>query len=414
MGWACATVAPWALAAGLLVSFTASANQDADPGFSSAVRAGLSSAIDPALLVPPAPRGAGATLGLAWPVHGRIHNAGFTVEDPVAFDPEALGLPPRHALKASAQGFPEVRRGRKGDPLVALRPTFSRRGLDAGIGRGPRLDDPRRIVFSRDERALPPTVMMQGSLELPPPETMTTFEPWAGDGPTLTGPTSAPASPHTGAATEMTYDPSRPPDAIDGGTPSVPRAIALGSTTPAPADATPVEIAAAPVSFPSDGKAGMTAIAKADDALRPHYSALIDPERMSQEQRCLAEVIYFEARSEPEDGQAAVAQVVLNRVRSGLYPKSVCGVVYQNRHRHLACQFTFACEGKSLRIADNSSWKQAVRVAREVTDGTTYLADVGGATHYHADYVRPRWSRKLKKMDVIGRHIFYKLRPGQT
>jgi spore germination cell wall hydrolase CwlJ-like protein len=68
-----------------------------------------------------------------------------------------------------------------------------------------------------------------------------------------------------------------------------------------------------------------------------------------KEQRCLAEAVYFEARSEPEAGQAAVAQVVLNRVRSGLYPTSVCGVVYQNRHRHLACQFTFACEGKALR-----------------------------------------------------------------
>ncbi len=130
--------------------------------------------------------------------------------------------------------------------------------------------------------------------------------------------------------------------------------------------------------------------------------------------RCLAEAIYFEARGEPEEGQVAVAQVILNRVKSGLYPSSVCGVVYQNRHRHLACQFTFACEGKSLRITDSESWASAKRVAREVTEGKTYLAEVGGATHYHADYVRPGWSRRLKKMDVIGRHIFYKLRPGQT
>lgn len=130
--------------------------------------------------------------------------------------------------------------------------------------------------------------------------------------------------------------------------------------------------------------------------------------------RCLAEAVYFEARSEPEDGQAAVAQVVLNRVKSGLYPNSICGVVYQNRHRYLACQFTFACEGKSLRVTDAASWKSAVKVSRAVFEGQTYLPDVGAATHYHADYVRPYWAKRLKKMDVIGRHIFYKLRPGQT
>ena len=135
---------------------------------------------------------------------------------------------------------------------------------------------------------------------------------------------------------------------------------------------------------------------------------------MGKEQRCLAEAVYFEARGETESGQAAVAQVVLNRVRSGLYPPSICGVVYQNRHRHLACQFTFACEGKALRTTDTESWERANRIASAVLEGKTYIADVGGATHYHADYVRPYWARRLKKMDVIGRHVFYKLRPGQT
>ncbi|HYY85415.1 MAG TPA: cell wall hydrolase, partial [Beijerinckiaceae bacterium] len=180
--------------------------------------------------------------------------------------------------------------------------------------------------------------------------------------------------------------------------------------TPAPADATPIEIAAAPVSV--SGRAGMTTVTRAPD--QPRYADLINPDHVAREQRCLAEAVYFEARSEPEQGQAAVAQVVLNRVKSGLYPTTICGVVYQNRHRHLACQFTFACEGKGLRVSDNESWERARRVAREVLEGRTYLADVGGATHYHADYVRPSWSRRLKKMDVIGRHIFYKLKPGQT
>jgi spore germination cell wall hydrolase CwlJ-like protein len=177
----------------------------------------------------------------------------------------------------------------------------------------------------------------------------------------------------------------------------------------------PLEIAAAPVSpLLAPGAGGSTAITRAEPESRPRYADLIAPGAIEREQRCLAEAVYFEARSESEDGRAAVAQVILNRVRSGLYPSSVCGVVYQNRHRHLACQFTFACEGKALRITDGESWDAARRIAKDVTEGRTYLAEVGGSTHYHADYVRPGWARRLKKMDVIGRHIFYQLRPGQT
>jgi spore germination cell wall hydrolase CwlJ-like protein len=198
----------------------------------------------------------------------------------------------------------------------------------------------------------------------------------------------------------------------------VKRASALSSATPAPVEATPIEIAAAPVSLQSPrldrSDIDMSILPRSDDPDRPRYADLIDPDNLGKEQRCLAEAVYFEARSESESGQAAVAQVVLNRVRSGLYPASICGVVYQNRHRHLACQFTFACEGKALRTTDTESWERAKRIASAVLEGKTYLADVGGATHYHADYVRPYWARRLKKMDVIGRHIFYKLKPGQT
>jgi spore germination cell wall hydrolase CwlJ-like protein len=134
---------------------------------------------------------------------------------------------------------------------------------------------------------------------------------------------------------------------------------------------------------------------------------VLDGDTLAKEQRCLAEAIYFEARSEGEEGGAAVAQVVLNRVRSGSYPGSVCGVVYQNRHRYLACQFSFACMGKSLRIKEPEQWQVAVRIARDVYEGRIYLEEVGTATHYHADYVQPVWAKKLKRMDVIGRHIFY-------
>ena len=189
--------------------------------------------------------------------------------------------------------------------------------------------------------------------------------------------------------------------------------------TPAPADAVPVEVVAVPVSpqvasLPPRTAPAMrnaTIVPKAD---RPNYAALIDQDKAGREERCLAEAIYFEARSEPEEGQAAVAQVVLNRVSSGLYPSSVCGVVYQNRHHHNACQFSFACDGRALRINEPDAWRTAQRIARQVTNGDTYVADIGDATHYHANYVRPRWARALKRMDKIGHHIFYELKPGQT
>jgi Cell Wall Hydrolase len=136
-------------------------------------------------------------------------------------------------------------------------------------------------------------------------------------------------------------------------------------------------------------------------------SPLVGIVKSEKELKCLAEAIYFEARSEPERGQAGVAQVVLNRTQSGVYPKSVCGVVYQNRHRYLACQFTFACEGKSLKITETGPWSTAMRVARDVSEGRTYLAGVGNATHYHANYVRPWWVRHMDKREKVGKHIFY-------
>jgi spore germination cell wall hydrolase CwlJ-like protein len=120
--------------------------------------------------------------------------------------------------------------------------------------------------------------------------------------------------------------------------------------------------------------------------------------------------VYFEARSEPEAGQAAVAQVVLNRVKSGLYPTSICGVVYQNRDRYLGCQFTFACEGKSLRVTEPDAWARATKVAMNVLKGDTYLANVGDSLNYHANYVRPGWARYLQRTSIIGHHIFYKPR----
>ncbi len=117
------------------------------------------------------------------------------------------------------------------------------------------------------------------------------------------------------------------------------------------------------------------------------------------QQACLARGIYFEARGEPARGQAAVGQVILNRVKNPAYPSTICGVVYQNKKWRNRCQFSFACDGIRDKIRSSALYKKAKYVAREVTAGNIWLPDVGDSTHYHADYVKPRWARKLKKTD---------------
>jgi len=131
-----------------------------------------------------------------------------------------------------------------------------------------------------------------------------------------------------------------------------------------------------------------------------------------EEQKCLATAVYFEARGENTRGQAAVAQVVLNRVRNPAYPKTVCGVVYQNDNWRNACQFSFACDGIKDRITSPYHYKLAQDIAMAVTAGKIFIPEVGSSTHYHATYVRPRWSRTMEKMKKIGLHIFYRTHGG--
>lgn len=132
----------------------------------------------------------------------------------------------------------------------------------------------------------------------------------------------------------------------------------------------------------------------------------------AQEQRCLAAAVYFEARGESVKGQAAVAQVVLNRVRNPAYPKSVCGVVYQNQKWRNRCQFSFACDGIKDRVASREHYKMAEDVAMAVSAGKIWLPEIGSSTHYYADYVSPRWARAMERMRKIGRHIFYRTHGG--
>jgi spore germination cell wall hydrolase CwlJ-like protein len=135
--------------------------------------------------------------------------------------------------------------------------------------------------------------------------------------------------------------------------------------------------------------------------------------RSKAEQKCLAEAIYFEARGEPRRGQQAVAQVVINRLKNPAYPDTVCGVVYQNKNKRHRCQFSFACDGIRDVVVKGEAWDTAQNLAHEVLySEVTPLSEVGAATHYHATYVRPRWARKMRKMQKIGHHIFYKTRNG--
>jgi spore germination cell wall hydrolase CwlJ-like protein len=130
----------------------------------------------------------------------------------------------------------------------------------------------------------------------------------------------------------------------------------------------------------------------------------------TRELDCLARGIYFEARGESIRGQLAVGRVILNRVKSKAYPDTVCEVVYQNKNRHNRCQFSFACDGKPDTIKERAEWgvilmHAAWLLASDLDDRSTRL--VRFATHYHADYVSPHWSRVLVLAGRIGHHLFY-------
>ena len=125
-------------------------------------------------------------------------------------------------------------------------------------------------------------------------------------------------------------------------------------------------------------------------------------------QLCLTAAIYYEAASESEDGQRAVAQVVLNRVRHPAYPNTVCDVVYQGTERgDRLCQFSFACDGSMSRVPNRNVWAQASRIARVALAGYVF-PQVGTATHYHTLAVNPYWNKSLTATAIIGAHIFYR------
>ena len=198
-------------------------------------------------------------------------------------------------------------------------------------------------------------------------------------------------------------------------------------------DKLPVMVA----SLVEQSQSSVTAFAPEAEVKYSPFSAVIEPERevkivpnlnkgdhawaadplplnsfSDRQQACLARGIYFEARGESVKGQAAVAQVILNRVRNPSYPNTICGVVYQNKNWRNRCQFSFACDRIRDRIKSPKLYETAKQIATETTAGRIWLKEVGSSTHYHATYVNPRWNRHMKRLGRIGLHIFYRTYGG--
>ena len=188
------------------------------------------------------------------------------------------------------------------------------------------------------------------------------------------------------AAQRRRAEPRRLAPATRAAAPST-RAEPTASFTPPPVN---------PNARPSVRRAGYT----------PPYLDLKTPPRVpDNDLECLTQAIYYEARNESEAGQAAVAEVVLNRSRHRAYPKRVCEVVYQRNSR--TCQFTFTCDGSIGRRAVNTvAWARAERIAREVYEGRSAQLPKN-SVNYHANYVRPSWGQRLARVRQIGAHIFY-------
>ena len=149
--------------------------------------------------------------------------------------------------------------------------------------------------------------------------------------------------------------------------------------------------------------------AVAASVAQPFLAATRSPADANRAVDCLTAAVYYEARSQSLDGQRAVAQVVLNRVRDRAFPGSVCGVVYQGSTRRTGCQFSFTCDGSMNARREDAAWATARTIATAALGGAVY-APVGSATYYHADRMLPWWAPSLARVGAVGSHIFYRWR----
>jgi spore germination cell wall hydrolase CwlJ-like protein len=274
-------------------------------------------------------------------------------------------FPPPHSASEDARERASAGEGQGGGPDLPARPSLAATGTDADSGEAAGVDATMRMArlyFSVDPKS--PNAVIR---------------PWLpGEAPQLDMRDGAPDADFKTAALE-------------------PPAANLG------ADARE-----------SFGVGGETIAAKGEvtgagqHPMSPAERLHLDEKGRAKAMKCLTQAIYFEARGEPVRGQIAVAQVVMNRVFSGYYPGTVCGVVYQNANRHLACQFTFACDGLPEVVREPDAWERAKKIAAETLDGELWLPEVGKATHYHAYWVHPSWVHEMTRMYKLGVHTFYR------
>ncbi|MDR3510228.1 MAG: cell wall hydrolase [Caulobacteraceae bacterium] len=185
----------------------------------------------------------------------------------------------------------------------------------------------------------------------------------------------------------------------------VAQAVAGQELATANAAPTASQAAASRIGTPASGKAlAVTRVSTvAAVSAKPFHLA----QNSNRDLDCLADAVYYEARGESVAGQAAIAQVVLNRVRHPAFPKSVCGVVFQGASTGDDCQFSFACDGSMRRPKDGAAWARAEQIAARALAGSV-MPQVGEATHFHVAGLRTGWSPGLMQVAQVGLHVFYR------
>ena len=170
----------------------------------------------------------------------------------------------------------------------------------------------------------------------------------------------------------------------------------------AKADTSALQLHATPATYqPATDGFGGTAIS-------PSQAELL-AQVFLQQGNCLADAMYYEARGEGRAGQLAIAEVVYNRMRSGYYPNTICGVVFEGSNLHTGCQFSFTCSGDMARRKSPVVWRRTQRLALQIVTGLVRLGDTtGGALSFHAQDVAPGWADTMSRTIQIGHHIFYR------
>ena len=369
------------------------------------------------------------------------------VRNPTRRDPEAQATPPGPAMSASqpepqktipvpeAQRMEAAAQPAEGVPDESEQPLIARLEeatieLSAPEAPAEITDAPTQETAVVETPAAEPlrddTLPLDEPVETPPAET-----PAAENAPAdIPDPVDAVVAEATGSISPRPVEPvyqmarlyfgDQPlggaPGEIEEWAPGEAPTILAPQIAPAPADRDIKQSALDPKHTPADDKGGETIARKGEVTgegkrpLTPAEQLKLEGKDRAKAEKCLADAVYFKSRGEPVRGQISVAQVVMNRVFSGYYPRNVCGTVYQNKHRRLACQFTFACDGIPDVVTDPQAWGRATRIAREVLDGKYWVPEVNRATHYHAYWVRPSWVREMKRLYKFGVHTFYRPR----